>query len=225
MPMHLRFRLAGLALTCGGLTAGTCHLFSFESSSNLSYLAQYASFGEPVHLLLFVSLIVVLLGWFEQYSLQASHSGIMGFAAFVCLFLGILCGDLLHCILEFSVFPVLGSMVPYALPGIAEATYHSAALGNLIWVGQCLMCIGSAAAATSICRNQHLPLWTSAPLALSATLLGLGLFPQLAPAIRSASMSTFYISVAVMGVSVLSAAPANPAVTSKGSLAQEASEQ
>jgi hypothetical protein len=211
--MHLRFRLAGIALTLGGLIAGTCHLFSFESSSNLSHLAQYACFGEPVHLLLFASLIVALLGWFELYSLQSPDSGVTGFAAFISMFLGILCGDLLHCILEFSVFPVLGSMVPYALPGIADATYHSAALASLIWAGKCLMFFGCAAAAMSICRSRLLAPWTAAPLALSGALLGLGLFPRLAQAINPASMPLFYTSTAVLGISVLCTTRAKPART------------
>lgn len=205
MPMHLRFRLAGIALTLGGLTAAICHLFSFESSSDVSQTTQYARFGEPVHLLLFVSLIVVLLGWFEQYSLQSSDSGIVGFAVFVCLFLGIVCGDLLHCILEFSVFPVLGSIAPYALPGIAQSTYHSAALGGLILAGRFLMCFGVAATAISIYRRQSRRLWVAAPFALSAALLGAGSLPQLAPTIEPASVTSFYISLAVLGASFLCA--------------------
>jgi len=224
MTMHLRFRLAGIALTLGGLTAGICHLFSFESSSDVSQMAQYACFGEPIHLLLFASLIVASLGWFEQYSLQSSDSGVTGFTSFVCVFLGILCGDLLHCILEFSVFPVLGSMVPYALPGIADATYHSAALGNLIWAGHCLMFVGSAATAMSICRSRLLPIWTAAPFTLSATLLGLGLFPQFSAAIQSASLPTFYIAITILGVSVLRAPSAKTATAAKESLARAVAE-
>ena len=206
MPMHLRFKLAGIALTLGGLTAAICHLFTFESSSDVSQTAQYARFGEPVHLLLFVSLIVVLLGWFEQYSLQSSDSGIVGFVAFVCLFLGMLCGDLLHCILEFSVFPLLGSIAPYALPGIAQATYRSAALGELISAGRFLMCFGVVATAISIYRRQSLRLWVAAPFALSAALLGAGSLPQLGPTIEPASLTSFYISLAVLGASFLCAA-------------------
>jgi hypothetical protein len=168
-------------------------------------VAKYACFAEAIHLVLFASLLMVLLGWSEQYSLQSSDSGIMQPVAFVCLFLGIICGDLLHCILEFSVFPVLGSIVPYALPGIAEATYRSAAVGNLIWAGQCLMFLGAVARAMSICRGRFLPLWAAAPFMVSAALMSLGLFPQLSPAIRPASLPAFYASIAVLGVSLMRA--------------------
>jgi hypothetical protein len=219
MPMHLRSKLAGIALTLGGLMAGTCHMFGFESSAEVSHLAKYACLAEPIHLILFASLLMVLLGWSEQYSLQSSETGIFQSVAFVCMFLGIICGDLLHCILEFSVFPVLGSIVPYALPGIAEATYRSAALGNLIWAGQCLMFLGGLATAISICRGLLLPLWAAAPFTLSAMLLGLGLFPQLSRAIRPTSVPAFYISIAVWGVLVLRAQKAS---VGKESLAEAA---
>jgi hypothetical protein len=213
MPMHLRSKLAGTALTLGGLMAGTCHILGLESSAEVSHLAKYACLAEPIQLVLFASLLMVLLGWSEQYSLQSSGSGIMQSVAFVSFFLGIICGDLLHCILEFSVFPVLGSIVPYALPGIAEATYRSAALGNLIWAGQCLMSVGGLATAISVCRGHLLPPWVAAPFTVSAMLLGLGLFPQVSRAIRPASVPAFYISIAVLGVLVLRA--------QKGSIGKE----
>jgi hypothetical protein len=117
-----------------------------------------------------------------------------------------LCGDLLHCILEFSVFPVLGSIAPYALPGIAQATYRSAALGELISAGRFLMCFGVVATAISIYGRQSLRLWVAAPFALSAALLGAGSLPQLGPTIEPASLTSFYISLAVLGASFLCAA-------------------
>jgi len=203
MPMHLRFKLAGVALTLGGLTAATCHVFAFEASEEVSHVAKYARFAEPIYLVLFSSVLLVLLGWSEQHSLQLSDSGRVGPVSFVCLFLGIICGDLLHCILELSVFPVLGSMVPYALPGIAEATYQSAAVSNLIWAGQVLMFLGCVTTALSIRRSRFLSLWAAAPLTVSSMLLGLGLVPRFSPAIVPASMPAFYVSIAVLGVSVL----------------------
>jgi len=205
MPMHLRFKLAGTALTLGGLTAATCHVFGFEASAEVSHVANYARFAEPIHLVLFASVLLVLLGWCEQHLQQSSDPGSMGSASFVFLFLGIVCGDLVHCTLEFSVFPVLGSMVPYALPGIAEATYRSAAVSNLIWAGQAMMFLGIVTRALSIRRTRSLPMWATAPMMISAVLLALGLFPQFSPAIVPASMAAFYVSIAVLGASTFCA--------------------
>ena len=135
MSMRSRFALAGITLLVGGLTAGMCHLFSSDSPRDVAHLAQYAPLSAPVHLLLFAGGMLVLLGWFGHYALQYSSSGTVGFTAFVGLFLGIMCGDLLHCILEFSVFPVLNSEAPYALPGLADRTYQATPIAVLVLLG------------------------------------------------------------------------------------------
>ena len=206
MSMHLRFRLAGLSLALGGLTAGFCHLFNFDPPMDLNQLAQYTRFSEPVHLLLFAGGILVLLGWFGQYALQCSTSGVLGFGAFLTLFVGILFGDLLHCILEFSVFPVLAAVVPYALPGLAETTYRSTPLAVLLTAGHFLTFIGVPATALSLYRSHILPAWSAVPFVVTAAILSLGLVPRLASTLSPASSMALYTSMALLGVAVIWAA-------------------
>jgi hypothetical protein len=206
MAMRLRFRFAGMALVLGGLTAGFCHLFNFDSPADLSQLAQYTRFSEPVHLVLFAGGILVLLGWFGQYALQCSASGALGFGAFLTLFVGILFGDMLHCILEFSIFPVLAAVVPYALPGLAETTYRSTPLAALLSAGHFLTFAGVAATALSVYRSHILPAWSAIPFVVTAAMLSLGLVPRLAVALGPASSLALYISMALLGVAVIWAA-------------------
>lgn len=203
MRARLRFRLAGIALVVGGLTAGLCHVFNFETPRDVAQFAQYLRFSEPIHLLLFAGGVLVLLGWFGQYALQCSSSGALGFTAFVSLFLGVLCGDLLHCILEFSVFPVLSSEVPYALPGLASATYQSTPLWMLLISGKVLTMGGLPAAAFSIYRSHVLPAWSATPFAVSAILWALGALPATAGIIGAAGSIGLYVSMAVLGMAVL----------------------
>jgi len=220
MPMLLRSKLAGVALTLGGLIAATCHVFSFESSAEVSQAALYANYAQPVHLVLFAGLVLVLLGWSVQHAMEGSEAGVLGMAAFMCLFVGITCGDLIHSILEFSAFPVIGSMAPYALPEIAEATYHSSAVGNLIGAGHCLMCIGSVATAILIGRGRRRAEWAAVPLALSALLFGAAMVPQFATAISPALMPVFYGAISLFGVSALCTRRAKPERTPKESMAK-----
>lgn len=201
MTTRLRCKVYGIALTLGGLIAGISHLFDSESFAEPGRLVQCAYSPGPLHLLIFLSLTVVFLGWSGLHSLQGSDAGVIESASFVFLFTGILCADFLHCVLEFSVFPVLGSTVPYALPGIAEATYHSATLESLMWAGRYLIFLGSIATAWSIYRRRLLPRWAAAPFALSAALTGLEVFPQFAPAFQPVAISVFYFSITVLGVS------------------------
>ncbi len=203
MSAWWRYRLAGMALLLGGLTAGLCHMFNFDSPGDVLHLAQYTRFSEPVHLSLFLAGVVVLLGWFGQYALQCSSSGMLGFAAFLSLFVGILCGDLLHCILEFSVFPVLGSQVPYALPGLATATYHSTPMAVLLEAGKLLTLVGLAAMAWSIYRSYVLPVWSAIAFAAAAIFWAAGSVPQAAPQVVTSASVAVYISMALLGIAIL----------------------
>src|SRR5215472_13037816 len=135
MSIPTRCWLAGLALIVGGVLAAISHTYHLEPPSDPAQLAQYARVSQPIHLLLFAGGILVLLGWSGQYGLHCSHSGFTGLFAFLCIFLGILFGDVLHCILEFSVFPVLSSSVPYAVPALASATYEATPLAALLKTG------------------------------------------------------------------------------------------
>lgn len=203
MSMRALFRLAGISLILGGLMAGISHLFHLSLPADPAQLAPYVRLSEPIHLLLFAGGTVVLLGWIGQYALHCSASGVIGLISFVCLFLGILLGDLLHCILEFSIFPILTSLAPYALPALAEATYQSMPLAALLRIGQFLTFLGVPATAIYIYRSRLLPMWSAVPFALTAALFVLCLIPQFADTIYPASSSALYVSMALLGVAVI----------------------
>ena len=107
MWKRLRFWLPGMALVAGGVVSGTCHLFNFESPTDLAHVAQYPPLGAPVHLTLFAGGLLVLAGWIARFAVRQSGADSIALAALICLFIGVLCGDLLHSILEFSVFPAV----------------------------------------------------------------------------------------------------------------------
>jgi hypothetical protein len=205
--MRFCFWLAGLALLVGGLMAGACHLFNLDSPSDVTHLsqhiAQYASLRAPVHLALFAGGMLVLLGWFGHYALQYSGSGKIGLAAFVCLFLGIIWGDLLQCILQFSVFPVLDAIAPYALPGLADATYQSMPVSLLLTAGHVLLFAGVPAAALAVYRSRIVPVWPAIPFALTAALQVLALIPRWGESVRASSFAALYFSLAILCVAVL----------------------
>ena len=203
--MSLRMRLwpAGLALLGGGLMAGICHLFNFESPTDLAHLAQYPPLGALVHLVLFAGGLMVLLGWFGHYALQYSSVGTIGLAAFVCLFLGILWADLMHSILEFSVFPVLDQVAPYALPGLADATYRSTPVSLLLTAGRILLLAGIPAAALAVYRSPNVRRWPAIPFALTAVLQVLGMLPRSGEAFHNLALTALYFSMAALGMALL----------------------
>jgi hypothetical protein len=203
MSMRARFWLSGICLVLGGLTASASHLFHSPLPADPGRLALYVRLSEPVHLALFAGEILVLLGWFGQYALQCSASGITGLVSFVMLFLGIILEDLAHCILEFSVFPVLASLAPYALPSIAEATYHSTPLTVLLNIGQGLILVATPTAAFSIYRCHVLPAWSAIPLGFTTAVLIARLVPQHVHAVCFYSYAALYLSLALLGAAVI----------------------
>jgi hypothetical protein len=131
MVRRTRSRMTGASLIAGGVIAGTAHLFDSSPPADPALLARYIQLSEPIHLLLFAGATLVLLGWFGQYALECSGTGVMRLLGFASVFFGILLGDLLHCTLEFSVLPVLAASTPYALPAIVADTYRSTPLAVL----------------------------------------------------------------------------------------------
>jgi hypothetical protein len=203
MTMCFHCRLAGIALILGGLIASISHLFPIEPTSDPALLEQYAHLSEPLHLMLFAGGILVLLGWFGQYAVQSAASGVTGLITFLSIFLGILFGDLLHCILEFSIFPVLSSSVPYALPALAESCYRITPFALMLRSGHFLIIAGVAAAIFSLLRDRILPVWTVVPFAITAVLLCVALLPRFSALVGPLSLAALYVSMAVLGVAIV----------------------
>ena len=203
MTICYRSVLVGLALSLGGLIACTCHLFNLDSPRDIVHLSQYARLGAPLHLVLFLGGLLVLLGWVGQYAMLYPPSGVMGSIAFACLFLGIMCGDLLHCILEFSIFPILDATAPYALPGLADATYRSTMLAPLLSAGRYLLLVGVCATALGAWRGSIGPKWMAVLFTLSAGLLAIELFPHPGELVEGPAFVALYLSLAALGITRL----------------------
>lgn len=201
MSMRILYRLTGAALFLGGLTAGICHLFNFDSPRDIAHIAQYGPASAMIHLVLFAGGMLVLLGWFGYYALQYSNAGTIGFAAFVSLFVGIIWEDLLHCILEFSVFPVLNTQAPYALPGLADATYRTTPVAALLALGNVFLFAGTLAAAISNYRRGKLAL--AFPFAITAFAEALAFIPQFTEPVSAVSIISLYFSLAGVGGAML----------------------
>lgn len=202
MSMRLRCWLAGMTLLVGGVTAGSCHLLNSDSTADVGQLVLNAPLRGPIHLAVFAGGMLVLLGWFGYYSLEKSRSAAIGLA-FVCLFLGVMWADLLHSILEFSIFPVLEAVAPYALPRLAEATYRSVPVSFLLVAGQCLLFAGVPLAAWAIYRTTAARAWPAIPFALTAALQAAALIPQWGATLHTWSLTALYFSLATLGVAVL----------------------
>ena len=203
MPNAWLYRLGSLALILGGVLGAAAHILHLEAPPDPAQLAQYAHLSQPLHLVLFAGGLLVLLGWFAQFAFQSMASGITGLLAFLCLFFGILFADLLHCVLEFSIFPLLIASVPYATPALAETTYRSTPFALLQNAGQVLVLLGVPLAALSIFRSHILPAWSALPFALTSVLMIMAFAPRTSALVGPHYVTALYFSMITLGVTLL----------------------
>lgn len=200
MRRRLRFRLPGMALAVGGVVSGSCHLFNLESPTDLAHVAQYPPLGASLHLALFAGGLLALAGWVGRFAVRQADANTIGLAALICVFIGTLCGDLLHSVLEFSVFPIVDQMAPYALPGLADATYRSTPVSALLGAGRILLIAGTAAFAWTTHRERCVPRWPTIPFALSTVLEAVAMLPGSSELLRSFALAAMYFSMAALGL-------------------------
>lgn len=199
MSIVLLYRLSGLSLALGGLFGSAAHILHPVTPSDPGALLHYAHVSEPAHLLLFLGVILVLLGLPGLLARQSPRAGLTGLAGFLFLFFGLLFADMLHCILEFSILPVLARSVPYATFSIVEATYSATPLALLQNIGQLLVFLGIPLMAYSIYRARVFPLWTAVPLLLSLVLLVSSYLPLLSGLVGPHGVTSLYLAFGILG--------------------------
>lgn len=198
------YRLAAILLIAGGLVAGIAHIVHPPAPpSDPASLLRYAHASRPAHLLLFAGVMLVLFGLPAHFVGQRRPAGLLGLAGVTSLITGMLFADALHCVLEFSVFPVLIQQVPYATPGIVESTYSKTPLGVLQAFGQVLVFIGVPLTALAIWRSRVYQAWTALPLFVTFLLLISALIPATARVLGARFPVALYASVCVLGISLL----------------------
>lgn len=194
------YKLAGLSSGIGGLLGAGAHFLEVSAPADPAQLAQYATLNQAIHLILFAGGILVLLG-LGLFAFHLSASG-TGLAAFLLIFVGILFADVPHCVLEFSVFPLLMARVPYATPGLAEGTYHATPLAAIQSAGRFLLLTGVPLAALSLSSRCRLLRWSALPFAVTAVLMAATLIPALRAALDAHAATAFYLSMSILGVAL-----------------------
>ena len=194
-------RFGGFALIVGGLMATAAHMLDYQAPVDPAQLGHYARISQPVHLVLLSGGIVVLLGCVAHVGLQSDETRITGLLAFVLLFLGILLADLLHCVLEISIFPVLIASVPYATLALAEQTYRSTPMATLQNVGLLCLLLGVPLTGMCVLRCGVLPRWAASPFAITSGLMVMSIFES-SSVMRKVSAIAMYLSMVVLGAAI-----------------------
>jgi hypothetical protein len=201
MSAHALYRLSGILLITGGLAAAIAHELHPAAPSDPAALMHYAHSSQPAHLLLFAGALLTIFGLPGHFLKQASSAGWFGLIAVAFLAAGILLADVLHCVLEFSVFPVLIETVPYTTIKIVETTYSETPLALLQRIGQILVFVGTPLTALASLRARARS-WAALPL-LFASLVQLSvLVPALSHRTGQRFPIVLYLALAALGIAL-----------------------
>jgi hypothetical protein len=169
-------RLGGIALLFGGIIgAGIVAIHPREITDPLN---------GPVHVALFLNVLLVLLAWPVVLARQAGRIGILGPIGSACLYFGLALDDLTHSVVEMSVVPVLASD-PSTRPLLADDSWAAVALmqspyGVMMTLALPLVLVGLLAFSIATLRASALPKWpTLVHLAAAVTLPLLIVYPPL----------------------------------------------
>ena len=189
------FRSAAISLAVGGSLGLVAHILHPGCPTSPDDLSAYTHRSQPVHLILFFGVVLVIMGLPGILIRQRSRSGFLGFVSIQLLIFGLLFGEALHSVLEFSILPLLVRSFPYATIGLASSIYHSTPLGLLQNVGYTLYLLGCPLLSLVTLRSRILPAWAAFPLCLTTAIN----FAVFLPPFREFAYKTFplafYISM------------------------------
>ena len=197
--------LTGCLLCFGGGLAGYAHAVHPMDPADPALLFQHAAKTQSTHTVLFAGVFVLLIALRGRAGQVQVSSPIVPIGTLL-LSTGILLSDMLHCVLEFSIFPMLMRSIPYAAVAMVEATYHSVPLSLLQSGGQWLLALGAFMTSIGLISGPSRQRWTALPLCLSGALMGSALLRLETQSVEPQFIVWIYFSIALLGVRMLSSA-------------------
>lgn len=202
MTSSTLFRSASISLVAGGLVCTVAHLMHPACPTGPDELSAYTYRSQPIHLLLFFGVVFVILGLPGILIRQRSRAGLLGFVSIQLLIFGLLFGEALHSVLEFSILPLLVRSFPYAAISLANSIYHSTPLGLLQNAGYTLYLLGCPLLATVTLRSKIFPEWAAFPLCVTTAINFAVFLAPLRDLAYKAFPLAFYLSICVLGTAL-----------------------
>src|SRR5262245_36286295 len=117
--------LSGVSLIAGGTAGIVAHILHLQyHPAHPAELLPYIAKSEPVHVLLFAAVLLVMFGLPGLVAPQGEKSTtLVGLAGVVLVFFGLMFGEGMHCVLEFGIYPAMAHSVPNEIIGIIDKMY------------------------------------------------------------------------------------------------------
>jgi len=162
LSVRTLFVLSGVLLIAGGIGGVVAHVLHLQyHPTHVSQIMPYVSKSEPVHVLLFASVLLVMLGLPGVLIRQHEKTGVVGLIGFVFVYFGLMFGEGLHCVLEFGIYPAMAKQVPNEMISVIDQMYHGSPYAFLEVGGSGLLLLGVLMLGASMLKAGILPRWTA----------------------------------------------------------------
>jgi len=154
--------LSGVSLIAGGTTGIVAHILHLQyHPTHPAEVLPYIAKSEPVHLLLFAAVLLLMFGLTGLVARQGEKSGLVGLVGVVLVFFGLMFAEGMHCVLEFGIYPAMAHSVPNEIIGIIDKMYAGSPYSYLETAGSLILLLGAFTLGISILRAGVLPSWTA----------------------------------------------------------------
>jgi hypothetical protein len=171
MSGHTILRLSGGFLVLGGVSGVTAHILHLPyHPTKPAEVLPYVTKSEPVHVLLFAAVLLVLLGLPGLLVRQSEKIGAGGLIGFVLVYFGLMLAEGIHCVLEMGIYPAMARQIPNDIIAVVDRMYGGSPYSYLENVGGGLLLLGILLLGISMLIASTLPRWNA--VLLLATDLG-----------------------------------------------------
>jgi hypothetical protein len=214
MSPQTLYRLSGASLFLGGLM-GTIALLVHPGTPTVDTLNDYVRVSQPIHILLFFGIVLIILGLPGVYVRQSGKTKVLGLISMLLLVFGDVLVDLPHTSIEFAAFPALAAnAAPKEAFALANDVYQSTLWGIISNAALLLVVISVPFFTIVSLRARVLPRWPAFVLLAFEVLTFASFLPFLPDVIAEHSPALFYLGLASYGFVLLiekrtAAAPAS----------------
>jgi len=160
MSSSTLFRLSGAALVLGGALGAAGQLLHPADPEGPAMLAAYAQASQPIHLMLFFAVMLVLLGLPGVYARQSEQTGLLGLVGFLLLFFGVPLVDLIHSVVDFAILPAVVEQAPDQAMSVVLAAFEDPSWAILQMLGFPLLGLGVIVFGIATIRARVFPRWS-----------------------------------------------------------------
>ena len=210
MAKRTLYVLSGISLIIGGTAGVVAHILHLQYHPTYpEQVLPYVTKSEPVHVLLFAAVLLVLLGLPGLLIRQHERAGVLGLLGFALVYFGLMLAEGLHCVLEFGIYPAMAHKIPNEMIGVVNHMYESGSpYAHFEMAGGALLLLGVLILGISMLVARVFPRWTALLFLATDVTAALAFIPSTHWLIGGRFPLMLYLAFVAVGYSVIARAAA-----------------